>query len=131
MGRVINLYKPLSPSQLAMVVCSDWRRFKPDSPLQKVFYPKLNVCFAESIARQWDAAQYSAGYVVRFKLPVGFVSRFETQTVAYEEHREYKIPIADLEEMNNHIEGRIEIVSAFSVKGKATKLQLAALQSYQ
>ncbi len=110
------LYKPLSPAQLAAVIASDWRRFFPDTPQQRIFYPKLNLLYAEQIARQWDATQYTAGYVVRFKVPTAYMNRYEIQTVGYDEHREYKVPICELEQLNNTISGKIEIVSAFTAQ---------------
>lgn len=110
------LYKPLSPKQLAAVISSGWRRFSPDSPQQKVFYPKLHLEYAEKIARQWDAAQYEAGFVVKFKVPSQFVADYDIQSVGYDEHREYKIPIHELERFNRQIIGPIRLISAFTLK---------------
>ena len=114
MTALIELYKPLSPTQLAAIIASGWRRFSPDTPQQRMFYPKLHIRYAEQIARQWDATQFLAGYVVSFKVPSLFMSRYDIQTVGYEEHREYKVPINELELLNNTIFGKIEIVSAFT-----------------
>ena len=119
MNPLIQLYKPISPSQLAVIIASGWRQFTPDTPAQKIFYPKLNIHYAEKIARQWDAPQYSAGYVVRFTMPLAFMGRYDIQTVGYDEHREYKVPIAELDLLNRHIEGRIEVVSAFTGGSKS------------
>lgn len=114
MDQMITLFKPLSPAQLACVVASGWRHFLPEAPEQKIFYPKLYVGYAEQIAKRWNAPQYSAGYVVGFNMTKAFMTRYETQTVAYEEHREYKIPIAELNFFNRNIQGRIRVVSAFA-----------------
>lgn len=113
MNRDIVLYKSLTPVQFAAVIRSGWRGFAVDSPEQKIFYPKLRLEYAEMIARMFNLAHYSAAYVVRFRLPLCFLQRYEIQSVAYEAHREYKIPVEDLEVMNQQILGRIEVVSAF------------------
>ncbi|MCR8922721.1 hypothetical protein NO559_08065 [Dasania sp. GY-MA-18] len=110
----IDLYKALSPEQLALLIRSNWRRFSPDIPQQKNFYPKLNRGYAEAIARQWHAVEYSAGFVVRFRLPADFIKGFELQTVGYDEHLEYKVPIAALERLNHAIIGSVELLSAFT-----------------
>ncbi len=114
MTKFIELYKPLSPTQLAMVINSNWRRFTPDTLQQRLFYPKINLRYAEQIARQWNAVQFTAGYVVSFKVPLVFMTRYDIQTVGYDEHREYKVPIGELDLLNDTIFGKIEIVSAFT-----------------
>lgn len=110
------LYKPLSPKQLAAVISSGWRRFSADTPEQKVFYPKLHLEYAEKIARQWDAAQYEAGFVVKFKVPSQFVEHYDIQSVGYDEHREYKVPITELDRFNRQIIGPIRLISAFTMR---------------
>lgn len=115
MKDVTTLYKPLSPTQLVAVIDSGWRGFSPDTPQQRIFYPKLSRQYAETIARQWDAPQFTAGYVVEFKICSEFIQRFELQTVAYAEHREYKVPITALAQLNKNICGGIHLVSAFTI----------------
>jgi hypothetical protein len=108
------LYKPLSPTQLAAVIRANWLSFSPDTPGQKIFYPKLHLDYAEKIARQWDAIEYSVGFVVRFIVPSTFINRYDLQSVGYDEHSEYKVPIDELELFNHQIMGKIELVSAFT-----------------
>ena len=99
-------------------MASGWRHFSPESYQQKIFYPKLHRGFAEALARQCYANRDVAGYVVSFKLPGDFLNNYCRQTIAYEEQLEYRIPIADLQQLNQHIIGRIEIVSAFYSEDK-------------
>lgn len=124
MDSIITLFKSLSPAQLAAVVASDWRQFLQEAPQQTIFYPKMYVGYAEQIAKQWNAPQYSAGYVVGFTMPRTFMDRYETQTIAYEEHREYKIPVAELNVFNSHIQGRIRVVSAFAATDEHSEQRL-------
>jgi hypothetical protein len=42
-----------------------------------------------------------------------FLKRYNMQTVGSSEHREYWIPAADMEELNENIVGLIEVVSEF------------------
>ena len=110
------LYKSLTPAQFAGVIQSDWRELAAESPDQKMFYPKLNRQYAEMVARMLNLAHYNAAYVVKFNVNALFLARYEIQTVAYDEHQEYKIPIEDLPLLNCHIVGIIEVVSAFTLK---------------
>ena len=126
MDHTLTLFKSLSPEQLAAVVVSDWRCFSPEAPEQKIFYPKLYLAYAEQIAKWWNAPQYSAGYVVCFTMAKAFMARYETQTVAYEEHREYRIPIAELNFFNRNIQGRIRVLSAFTAINHKDERQLVA-----
>lgn len=114
MNTQILLFKSLNPAQLARVIASDWRLLYPDTAQQQIFYPKVNIHYAEQIARQWDARRYAAGYVVKFLVSADFLGRYELQTVAYAEHREYKVPITELDQLNENIIGKIELVSAFT-----------------
>lgn len=112
-GRDITLYQSLTPVQFAAVVRSGWRGFSAGAAEQKIFYPKLRLAYAEMIARAFNVKHYSAAYVVQFRLPLRFLQHYSIQSIAYEEHREYSIPMADLAKMNRHIIGSIEVVSAF------------------
>lgn len=112
------LYQSLTPAQFAAVIRSGWGGFMVDSVEQKFFYPKCRLAYAEMIARMFNVAHYSAAYVVQFRLPQSFLQNYHIQTIAYDEHREYKIPVADLALMNQHIIGRIEVVSAFWQEAK-------------
>ena len=111
--RGVVLYQSLTPAQFSAMIGSGWQGFMAGSSEQKLFYPKLCLAYAEMIARLFNVAHYSAAYVVQFRLPVFFLERYPIQSVAYEAHREYRIPIADLAILNRHILGRIEIVSTF------------------
>ena len=79
--------------------------------------------YAKTIARQWDAVQYTKGFVVSFTISMEFISHYKIQTIAYDEHMEYSVPIEELERLNNNIIGRIELVSVFTTDiYKSTKI---------
>jgi hypothetical protein len=122
MCKAITLYKPLTPSQLAAVISSGWRRFVPDHREQVYFYPKLHRDYAEQIARLWNARQYSAGYVAIFDVDSDFIGCYEIQTVAYEYQREYRIPVGDLERLNWHILGKIDVIAAYHLEPESDGL---------
>ena len=51
--------------------------------------------------------------MLRFGVRSEFLSHYEVHTVGSSEHREYWIPAADLEKLNENLVGAIKIVSGF------------------
>lgn len=113
MNNTIRLYAPVSPHQLAKVINAGWQDFFPCSDEQKYFFPKLHRGFAEMLARQWEARVYSAGYVVCLDVRYAFINQFPLETVAYEEHLEYRIPSHFLDQFNQSLVSKIQLLSAF------------------
>jgi len=119
MCSTVKLYAPVSPHQLAKVINTGWQDFFLCSDEQKYFFPKLHQGFAEMLARQWEAKVYSAGYVVCLDIRCAFINQFPLETVAYEEHLEYRIPSNFLDQFNQSLVSKIQLLSAFEgvVKG--------------
>ena len=52
-------------------------------------------------------------YVTRFKVRKSFVSRYKIHQVGAVHHTEWWIPAEDLEELNNNIVGKIEVIGEY------------------
>ena len=94
---------------------SGWKELPPRLPAQP-FYPVLNDEYASQIACDWnskDPGHRFIGYVLRFAVDAGFLARYDVHRVGGRLHDEYWIPASDLAEFNNHIAGKIELVSKF------------------
>jgi hypothetical protein len=112
----ITLYRPVGHAEFELIRSSGFRRFPPRLPHQPFFYPVLSQRYATQIARDWntkDETSRFAGYVLRFGVRIEFLSHYKVHTVGSSEHREYWIPAADLEKLNENIFGAIEVVSEF------------------
>lgn len=107
------LYRPTGPEELALVEQSGFRRWPPRLPEQSIFYPVTNEAYASEIARQWNARDGKPGYVTRFSVQAGFMRKYEIQTVGARHHTEWWVPAEDLEALNDHIVGTIEVVRTF------------------
>lgn len=95
---------------------SQFRVFPPRLPEQPIFYPVLTEKYATQIARDWntkDERSGFAGYVLRFCVRAEFLRKYDVHIVGSSDHREYWIPADDLAELNENIEGEIEVVSEF------------------
>lgn len=109
----VTLWRPTGPEELALVEESGWRAWPPRLPDQPIFYPVLNEDYATRIARDWNVKASGAGYVTRFDVDQDFLDRYEVQQVGGRTILEYWIPAEDLDELNAHIVGRIEVVAEF------------------
>ena len=114
--QITTLYRPVGRVELDLIQASAFRRFPPRLPEQPFFYPVLSEAYATQIARDWNTKDESSGfvgYVLRFGVRSEFLSHYEVHTVGSSEHREYWIPAADLEKLNENIVGVIEVISEF------------------
>ena len=110
---VVTMFRPTGPHELALVRASGFRRWPPRLPDQPIFYPVSNQGYAAHIAREWNVPQSGYGCVTRFRVRKSFMDRYPLQKVGGKEHTEWWIPAEDLQAMNDHLVGQIEIVEEF------------------
>ena len=116
LNELIILFRPVGGGELELVRQSGFTAFPPRLPEQPIFYPVLEEEYAIQIARDWntrDTRSGNAGYVLRFRVRSEFLNRFKVHRVGTKIHREYWIPAKDLDEFNQNIVGKIEIVQQF------------------
>lgn len=111
----IVLFRPVGQKELDLIRESGFTKFPPRLPEQPIFYPVLNAEYATQIARDWNAKYNTAkvGYVTRFKVRKDFLDNYEVKVVGGRTHEEYWIPAEDLENFNQNIVGKIEVISEF------------------
>lgn len=127
--------------ELRLVYEAGMKGFPPRKPEQPIFYPVLNLEYANEIAKRWNAESQSAsGYVAKFNLDDTYAGRFEPQKVGGSHHVELWVPAEELSRFNEHILPPILIVSAhfgenfkgcipdqFGLRGKDATAQFVAL----
>lgn len=110
------LYRPVGQAELDLIRESGMRRFPPRLSWQPIFYPVLDEAYAVRIAREWntkDPASGNVGYVTRFQVVATFLQRYDVQEVGGKALRELWVPAAELEEFNDNIVGKIELIHTF------------------
>lgn len=107
------LYRPVNQVELDLIINDGWTKFPPRLVGQPIFYPVLNEKYAEQITREWNVPSYGIGHVLKFEVDDEFLKRYETQKVGLDHHVELWIPSEELEEMNQNILGKIELISTF------------------
>lgn len=115
MNQTVTLFRPVGRKELNLIEASGCTGFPPRLPEQPIFYPVLNEEYAAQIARDWNAKynEDKLGYVTKFEVRKDFLDSYEVKIVGGKTHEEYWIPAEDLEEFNQNIVGKIEIVAEF------------------
>lgn len=107
------LFRPIGEKEKELIEQSGYTRFPPRLEWQPIFYPVLNQRYAEEIAGKWNTKDPDSGYkgyVTQFEVEDDYISAFKVQTVGASYHQELWIPSEELENFNNHIIGKIEII---------------------
>ena len=111
------LYRPVGQVELDLIKANGYKKYPPRLFYQPIFYPVLNEKYASEIAERWNKKDslesLNVGYVTRFEVDDEFISKYEVHQVGDIYHLEYWIPSEELEEFNNHIIGKIEIIKCF------------------
>ena len=112
----VVMYRPTGPQELALVERSGFKAWPPRLPEQPIFYPVTNQDYAAQIARDWNLPASGYGCVTRFRVRASFMAQFPTHQVGDSTHTEWWIPAEQLEELNHHIVGLIEVIQEFGVR---------------
>jgi len=126
---------------MQLVLQRDLCGWPPRLPEQPIFYPVLNIGYADQIARDWNTKSDSrVGYVTEFVVDDPYVAQFRREVVGSSRHEELWVPAEQLDEFNAHLVGPITMVRAFfgedfaglvpdrgSLRGKAAREQLEVL----
>lgn len=111
--KLVTLYRPTGPKELALVEQNGFKRWPPRLPEQPIFYPVTNEAYAKQIAIEWNIKASGIGYVIRFQVQQSFMDRYAIQKVGGATHTEWWIPAEDLEELNDNIIGLIEVIGEY------------------
>ena len=78
---MVTLYRPVGPTELALIEASGWREFPPRLPEQPIFYPVTNEAYAIQIARDWNVKESGSGHVTRFDVDATYLNRYRKEQV--------------------------------------------------
>ena len=113
METTVTLYRPTGPEELELLRQAGFRRWPPRLPGQPIFYPVTNEQYALEIASQWNVKDSGVGYVTRFQVLELFMRAHPIQKVGGADHTEWWIPASELEALNDHIVGLIEVIGEY------------------
>ncbi len=111
---VETLFRPVGLAEHDLIAESGFTAFPPRLPEQPIFYPVTNEGYAAQIAREWNTKEPTGvGFVTRFDVRRDFLAAYEKQIVGGREHEEYWIPAEKLDDFNDAIIGKIEIIAEY------------------
>ena len=110
---LVTLYRPTGPNELKLVEESGFKRWPRRLPGQPIFYPVTNEQYAKEIATKWNIKDSKVGCVTKLHVKKSFMERYEIQTVGASHHTEWWIPDGELEELNDNIVGKIEVIGEY------------------
>ncbi|MEO0471109.1 MAG: hypothetical protein AAF206_15890 [Bacteroidota bacterium] len=111
--KTTRLYRPINDQELALIKALDFRAFPPRLPEQPFFYPVMNEAYATQITRDWNVPAYGVGFVTRFEVETSYLQKFAVKNVGGKIHNELWVPAEELAVFNQHIIGKIEVISEF------------------
>ncbi|NHZ37307.1 hypothetical protein [Massilia rubra] len=112
-NQTVVLYRPTGPEELALLRQAGFKRWPPRLPEQPIFYPVTNEAYAKQIAIEWNIGASGVGYVTRFHVLASFMEHYQIQQVGGDMHTEWWIPAEELEALNDHIVGLIEVIGEY------------------
>lgn len=112
----VTLYRPVGLTELRLIAESGYKAYPPRLQWQPIFYPVLNEAYAAQIANEWNTKDEFSGYmgaVTRFEIPEAIFAKYEVQNVGGHLHDELWVPAEELNNINNNIREKIEVVNIF------------------
>jgi hypothetical protein len=116
----VTLYRPTGPEEMALLEAGGFLRWPPRLPEQPIFYPVTNEQYAIEIATRWNIQDSGVGYVTRFHVRREFMDRYEIRKVGGAHHTEWWVPAEELEALNDHIVGPIEVIGEYRPTEEST-----------
>lgn len=116
MSDILTLYRPVGLKEFRLIEDTDMAVFPPRLDHQPIFYPVLNEDYATQIARDWNTKDRMSDYVgivTRFAVDAEYVDQFDRKVVGGSVHEELWVPAEVLEEFNQQIVGKIEVLNVF------------------
>ena len=108
----VTCYRPTGQKELDLVAQANYQKWPPRLPEQPIFYPVTNQDYAIELT-QWNITDFGAGYVTKFEVNKEFMDKFPIKTVGAKNHTEWWIPADELDELNDNIVGKIEVIASF------------------
>lgn len=110
--KTVTCYRPTNEAELDLVIESGFTKWPPRLLGQDIFYPVTNEEYAIEISK-WNITDFGVGYVTKFDVKQEFMERYKIEQVGDRYHTEWWIPAKDLDELNDNIIGKIEVIGEY------------------
>lgn len=110
------LYRPVGPKELEFIKNSGWMKFPVKLSKQPIFYPVTKETRAIQLAKEWNTKGSASGYVTKFAVLSTYLEKFDVQQAEGSIQDELCVSADELEVLNAHIVGNIEVTQSFHAK---------------
>jgi len=114
--KTTTLFRPVGLKEMELIANSGFKVLPPRLVWQPIFYPVMNQQYAEQIAFEWNTNDEFSGFigiVTAFEVNEDYLKQYEVQNVGGAIHNELWIPAEELNNFNNNIAGKIDIVNVY------------------
>ncbi len=122
MTNTTTLFRPLGRAELQLVEAANYECWPPRLPDQPIFYLVTNERYAVEVT-QWNVNEQGEGFVSRVEVLTSFMDQFPVHTVGAPHHTEWWIPAERLEELNDTLVGKIEIIGHYGTSSSTSDAQ--------
>jgi hypothetical protein len=115
-GKPVILFRPIGANELGLIAKSGFRRFPPRLAENPAFSPVAAFDDARRVAelsKTQDKKSGFAGFVIRFEVADDYVQRLAARASGGPAPGEFEVPAGELENLNRHLVGRIEVVRRY------------------
>lgn len=110
LSTTITCYRPAGQRELDLIANSEYQRWPCRQPNQPIFDPVVtNEEYALELT-QWHSDTAGIGYLTKFDMSLDYISRQKFKSVDDKVHSEWWVGPQELEEFNNNIIGKIEVI---------------------
>ena len=109
----VDMFRPIRPEELQLVIDSGYKAWPPRLPEQPIFCPVTNEEYEKEITARWNVQDCGIGYVTRFYVRTSFMDNYKIEQVGAAHHTEWWIPVEHLDELNQNIVGPIEVIGKY------------------
>jgi hypothetical protein len=117
----VVLYRSVGQEELDLIAASGWTVLPARLPRQSTIDLFTTEAHAVQVARDWEAKDSGAGFVIRLDVDGDYLVRYPVQTVGGSALQAYWIPAEDLEEFNRQLLDTITVVAEFSRRRKGNE----------
>ncbi|MDQ0592218.1 hypothetical protein QFZ37_000587 [Chryseobacterium ginsenosidimutans] len=114
--KITRLYRPVGEKEMILIIENNYKKFPLRLEWQPIFYPVLDENYASEIAEKWntrDKAGNYLGFVTKFEVQQEIANQYPIQNVGARNHNELWIPSEELENFNQAIVGKIDVIKVF------------------
>ncbi len=118
-SNVITLWQAVTPNTVTAIERAHGQRLQPSSDGDPFTLLKLNPRWAVRVGETVWAQRFGTAALVEIVLPTAALATYPVESVAYADHREYRIPSIDLPCLSQALVRPVRVIGQVGCKARA------------